>query len=458
MKAKKIDMVNGPLLRSIISFTIPIILTGVLQLFFTAADLMVVGRYCGSNSVGAVGSTTSLIHLIINVFIGVSMGVGVCTAQALGAKDDEAVSKTVHTAIPTAIICGVFLTIFGYFNCEALLRLMSSPEELLELSSLYCRIYFLGMLATMLYNFGAAILRAAGDSRSPLIFLTISGVLNVVLNLIFVIIFHLDVAGVALATIISQYLSAILVMISLFKRKDACKLTLKALKIHGCVLGKILRVGVPAGIQSSLFSISNVIIQSSVNTFGNIAVSGCAAASNVEGFTYTVMNSFYQTSLNFTGQNAGAGDYKRSLKVLKLCCVLVSACGIVMGFLTFAFAKPLLGIYITDSAEAISYGVIKLTYIGLPYFICGLMEVTTGGIRGMGVSTPPMFISILGVCGVRLLWIFTVFTDPRWHSLESLFFSYPISWFATFIGQIIIYFVIYKNRLHFNPMRKDLTS
>ena len=459
MKAKKIDMINGPLLKSIISFTIPVILTGVLQLFFNAADLMVVGRYCGSNSVGAVGSTTSLIHLIINVFIGISMGVGVCTAQALGAKDDKAVSKTVHTAIPTALICGGFLTIFGYFNCETLLGWMSTPEELLDLSALYCRIYFLGMVANMVYNFGAAILRAAGDSRSPLVFLTIAGILNVILNIIFVTTrLKMDVAGVALATIISQFLSAVLVVIALMRRTDACKLIFKRMKIDFAVIKKILKIGIPAGIQSSLFSISNVIIQSSVNSFGNVVVSGCAAASNIEGFTYTVMNSFYQTSLNFTGQNVGSGNYKRSLKVLKLCYLLVSICGITMGILTAVFSKSLLSIYITDSAEAISYGAIKIAYIGLPYFLCGLMEVTTGGIRGMGISTSPMLVSILGVCGVRLLWIFTVFADHRWHSLESLFISYPISWFVTFMGQLIIYFVIYKNRVLINPMRKDFTD
>lgn len=447
MGKNKIDMLNGPLFKNIVAYTIPIILTGILQLLFNAADLVVVGRFCGSNSVGAVGATTSMIHLIINLFMGISMGAGVSTAYAIGAKDDELLSKTIHTAIPTAFISGVLLTVIGVFSCNILLGWMGTPAEFIELSSLYCRIYFLGMVANMVYNFGAAILRAAGDSRSPLIFLTIAGVLNVFLNVIFVTIFKLDVAGVALATIISQFLSAILVIIALMRRTDGCKFIFKKMKIDFIVIKKILKIGLPAGIQSTIFSISNVIIQSSVNSFGNIAVAGNSAAANLEGFVYILLNSFYQTSLNFTGQNAGAGNYKRLLSVYKTCLLLVGVCGLISGVLFYAFGKPLLSIYITDSPQAIEYGMTRLAFICMPYFLCGLMEVTTGAIRGMGVSVGPMLISLVGVCGVRLGWIFTVFQNPRWHSLESLFSSYIVSWIFTFSALLIMYIAIYKDRI-----------
>ena len=445
-------MLSGPLLINIIKYTIPIILTGILQLLFNAADLVVVGRFCGSVSVGAVGATSSLIHLIVNLFIGVSLGAGVCTAHAIGARDDKILSKTVHTAIPTAIICGIIVTAIGFFASGSILRLMDTPKNYLALSTTYTKIYFLGAVALMVYNFGAAILRAAGDSRSPLIFLTLSGVLNVVLNVIFVILFHLDVAGVALATTISQYLSAILVVIALMRRSDAAKLTIKGIRISHRIIAKIIKIGLPAGLQSCMFSFSNIIIQSSLNSFGEIAVSGCSAAANIEGFSYTAMNSFHQTALNFTGQNAGAGNYKRSKKVLIYCLICVTACGLFLGVITYIFGKPLLSIYITDSSEAISYGFIRLTYICLPYFICGIMDVTTGAIRGLGVSTGPMLISILGVVGVRLLWIFTIFADPRWHSLESLYLSYTISWALTFLAQLILYIILYKRRTASAPL------
>lgn len=452
MKSKNINMLSGPLLINIIKYTIPIILTGILQLLFNAADLVVVGRFCGSISVGAVGATTSLIHLIVNLFIGISMGAGVCTAHAIGAGDDKILSKTVHTAIPTAIICGIIVTALGYFSSGSILRLMDTPEIYLPLSTTYTKIYFLGAVALMVYNFGAAILRAAGDSRSPLIFLTLAGVLNVLLNVIFVTVFHLDVAGVALATTISQFLSATLVVITLMRRNDAAKLTIMGIRISHRIIAKIIRIGLPAGIQSCMFSFSNIIIQSSLNSFGEVAVAGCSAAANIEGFSYTTMNSFHQTALNFTGQNAGAGNYKRGMKVLFYCLACVTVCGLFLGVFTYIFGKPLLSIYITDSKEAIAYGFTRLAYICLPYFICGLMDVTTGAIRGLGVSTGPMLISILGVVGVRLLWIFTVFADPRWHSLESLYFSYTVSWSLTFIAQLILYIVLYKQRAVTTPL------
>lgn len=446
MVKKNINMLDGPLFPNIVKYTVPIILTSVLQLLFNAADLVVVGRFCGSNSVGAVGATSSLANLIVNLFIGISVGASVCTSHAIGAKDDKMLHQTVHTAIPTAFTCGIILTVIGVFSCEFLLKLMSTPAKFLSLSVVYTKIYFCGMIALMVYNFGAAILRAAGDSRSPLIFLTIAGVLNVVLNIVFVTFFDMDVAGVALATVISQYLSAILTVIALMQRTDACKLFLKRMRVSYRVFIKLIKIGLPAGIQSSLFSFSNVIIQSSVNSFGAAAVSGCSAASNVEGFVYVIMNAFHQTALNFTGQNIGAHNLKRVQRVLKSCLISVFVCGLVFGVLAYTFGEQLLSIYITDSKEAIAYGMIKLTFICLPYAVAGIMDVTTGAIRGLGSSMVPMLISIIGICGFRIFWIFTVFAHPKYHSLEMLFLSYIISWSLTFIAQLVMYVIIYKRK------------
>lgn len=443
-KTVAMDMCHGPLFWKIVKFTIPIILSSILQLLFNAADLVVVGRFCGSVSVGAVGATSSLTSLFVNFFVGLSVGAGVTVAQGLGAGDDKKVHYAVHTAIPVALVSGVILTIGGVLLSKKALTWMGTPAEQLPLSALYMKIYFFGIIAMLLYNFGAAILRAAGDTKRPLIYLTIAGVLNVILNCVFVVCFHLDVAGVALATTISQCVSAILVIIALRRRTDACKLSLSKMRFDKIALARILTIGLPAGFQSSLFSISNVLIQSSVNSFGNVAVSGCAAASSVEGFVWVIISAFGQTGLNFTGQNYGAGQFKRIHKVLGYCLITVLAAGIIAGSLCYIFAEPLLSIYVTDSAEAIRYGIIKITYIGLFYFIGGLMEVTTGVIRGMGHSLVTMLVTVLGVCGYRVLWIYTVFHQH--HTLEALFVSYPISWTITFLIQILIYFIICFNR------------
>lgn len=437
-------MTTGPILGKAIKYTVPIILTGVLQLLFNAADLVVVGRFCGSVSVGAVGATSSLINLLVNLFMGVSVGAGVVTAQALGAGRDNDVHRAVHTAIPTAVIGGAILTVIGVLFAEDFLSLMATPEDVIELSTVYVRIYFCGITSSIVYNFGAAILRAAGETKKPLYYLTASGILNVLLNCFFVVVFDMDVAGVALATAISQTLSAVLVLFELCRRRDCCKLELKKLRIHKKSLAGMLKVGVPAGIQGSIFSISNVIIQSSVNSFGSVVISGSAAGGNIEGFVYIIMNSFYQTALNFTGQNYGAGEYRRIGKIMRVCLMSVTVAGLTAGTLVYIFAEPLLSIYITDSAEAIGYGITRLTYICLPYFLCGCMEVMTGLIRGMGVSLAPMFVSIVGVCGIRITWIFTIFGNPRFHTLESLFISYPISWIVTFLVHSAVFFVLYS--------------
>lgn len=441
---QKVNMLDGPLLKNIVLYTIPVILTGILQLLFNAADLIVVGRYCGGNSVGAVGSTNSLVNLLVNLFLGFSAGVGVVTSNAIGAKNKKAVFNTVHTAIPLAIVCGIILSFLGVFFSKPVLVLMKTPKAFINLSISYVQIYFYGITFMLLYNFGAAILRAVGDTKSPLIYLTISGVINVILNIIFVKYFNLNVVGVALATTISQAISAVLVIIKLIRRSDDCKLYINKIKFYKKPLVKIIKIGFPAGIQSSLFSISNVIIQSTVNSFGAAAVSGAAAASSIEGFVYIIMNAFHQTAINFVGQNEGAKNYKRIKQIAKVSLVSVGIVGIVCGGLCFLFAKDLLSIYITDSSEAIKYGFIKISFIALPYFVCGLNETSTGLLRGLGSSLAPMLISVLGICGFRLFWIFAIF--PIFNTYSCLMASYMVSWFLTFTAQLILFIMVLNKR------------
>lgn len=444
MKRSNQDMLSGSLFRGIIFYTIPIILTSVLQLLFNAADLVVVGRFCGSVSVAAVGATGAISNLIVNAFIGLSVGAGVAVAHGLGGHEDEVVHRTVHTAIPTALLSGVVLTVVGIAFSESLLRMMDTPETVLPLSAVYMKIYFGGITFTMLYNFCAAILRAAGDTKSPLIYLTIAGVVNVVLNLVFVTILHMNVAGVALATTISQGISAILVTLALMRRTDACKLILSKMRIYLPQLQKIVRIGLPAGLQGSLFSISNVMIQSSVNSFGDVLMSGNAAAANLEGFVYVSLNAFHQTAVNFIGQNLGARQYDRIKKTLWICLGSVTVVGIIFGSLMYSAGPTLLSFYITDSPEAIAYGMLRLGLICLPYFLCGLMDVSTGALRGLGASLQPMVISVLGVCGLRILWIYTIFQIPRFHTPQCLYISYTVSWFITFIAQLIAFLVVFR--------------
>jgi len=440
-KSYEIDMCNGPLLRKILIFAVPLMLSGILQLLFNAADIIVVGRFSGSHALAAVGSTSALINLLVNVFIGLSVGTNVLIAQYYGAKDRKNISETVHTSVLISLISGFILVFIGVALAKPILKLMGTPDDVLQHSVLYIRIYFLGMPVTMLYNFGAAILRAIGDTKRPLYFLSIAGVVNVILNLIFVIIFDMGVAGVALATVISQVISAALVVRCLACMDGMCRLDLKKLHIYRDKLMKMIQIGLPAGMQGAIFSLSNVLIQSSVNSFGSVAMAGNTAASNIEGFVYNSMNAVHQTALSFTSQNVGAKKYKRIGKILAQCLLIVSAIGLIMGIGAYALGEPLLHIYSSDT-EVIQYGLARMQVICVSYFLCGIMDVMVGSLRGMGCSVMPMLVSLTGACGFRILWIFTVFAWK--HSLFVLYISYPISWIITAGVHMICYAVVKK--------------
>lgn len=435
------DMCNGPLLKKIILFAIPLMLSGVLQLLFNAADVIVVGRFTGNEALAAVGSTSSLINLLINLFVGVSVGANVLLGKHIGARDEENASKTVHTAVTFALVVGIAMIFVGSFLSRPLLELMGTPEDVINLSVLYMRIYFVGMPAFMFYNFGAALLRAVGDTKRPLYFLTLAGIINVIFNLIFVIVFHMGVAGVALATIISEGISAFLVFLCLKGADGVLHLDHRSLSFHKDVAIQMMKIGLPAGLQGCIFSVSNVLIQSSVNSFGSIAMAGNTASANLEGFVYNAMNSLYQTSLSFTSQNMGAKKYKRVDKILIECLVIVMIVGIVMGGGAYLIGTSLLSIYSSDP-QVISYGLLRMSLICVPYFLCGMMDVFVGSLRGMGYSVMPMLVSLTGACLFRIVWIFTIFATNR--SLFVLYFSYPVSWALTATAHLICYMIVRK--------------
>ena len=442
MKSRSIDLVEGPVFSGVLRYTVPIILSSVLQLLFNAADLVVVGQFCGSISVGAVSATGAITNLIVNLFVGLSVGAGVSVAHAIGSRSQEVVHRTIHTAIPVAAISGLVLTAIGVCFSRPLLELMCTPEDVLPLASTYMTIYFMGITFTLLYNFGASILQASGDTRSALIYLTIAGVLNVFLNLLFVIVLHMNVAGVALATILSQALSAVLVIRQLMHRTDACRFIPRMSRIHWEPLCKMVRIGLPAGVQGCLFSISNVMIQSSINSFGSSTlIAGNGAAGNIEGFVWTSMNAVSQAAVNYVGQNLGAQKFDRIRKSLLTCLGLVTVLGITLGCSAYLLGPQLLSFYITDSPEAIALGHTRLLYICAPYFVCGLMDVFTGALRGLGKSLLPMLVSVVGVCVLRIVWIFTIFQIPQFHTPSCLYLSYLISWALTFLAQSLLFTV-----------------
>lgn len=442
----RMDMTEGPLITKIIKFTIPVMLSGILQLLFNTADVIVVGRFTGKTALAAVGSTGSLINLLVSLFMGLSIGTNVLVARYQGAKDDKAVSETVHTSIALGIVGGLILLIVGIVATRPLLEMMATPEDVIDQSTLYMRILFFGMPLNLILNFGAAILRAIGDTKRPLYYLTIAGVINLFLNIFLVTVFSLGVAGVAIATVISEGVSCVLILLCLKHETGAIRLYFNRIKINPSKCVDIMKIGLPAGLQGCIFSISNVLIQSSVNSFGSTVMAGNTAASNIEGFVYVSMNSLHQTCISFTSQNFGAGKFKRIKKVLINCLAIVAITGLVLGNSAYFFGKFLLSAY-NNEAEVISYGLIRLSIISTMYFLCGLMDVMVGAMRGIGYSILPMIVSLVGACGLRIVWIYTVFVKFR--TLDILFISYPVTWTITFLSHLVCYYIVtrkYKDK------------
>ena len=441
-KNHTMDLTNGPVLGKMLRFSLPIMASGVLQLLFNAADIIVLGRFAGDDSMGAVGCTSALINLFTNLFIGLSVGVNVIAARSHGANSRDDMQDIVHTSILLSMICGVVLAAVGAVFAPQMLELMETTEEQLPLAVTYLRIYFIGMPAVMVYNFGAAILRAVGDTKRPLYFLITAGIINVLLNLLYVVIFRMDVAGVALATVMSECVSAVLIIICLVKETGAIHLDFKKLKLHGIVMKAVARVGLPAGFQGMIFSLSNVVIQSSVNPFGNTIVSGNSAAMSIEGFIYMAMNTFYQAAISFTGQNVGAKKYRRIPRILlcSQCCVIVT--GLVLGWAAYLLGNPLLSIY-SGSKEVIKAGMSRLAIIATTYALCGCMDVMVGMMRGIGYSIMPMIVSLIGACGLRILWIATIFQIPEYHKITTVYLSYPATWTATLLAHIVCWIIVW---------------
>ena len=437
----EIDMCSGSLMDKLILFSLPLMLSGILQLMFNAVDLIVVGHFSGPTALAAVGSTTALIAVFINLFIGVSQGTNVLAARFFASQQKEKMSETVHTSIWFALVSGIVMAVVGLAFSRGALQLMATPEDVIDQSSLYMRIYFLGMPFFMLYNYGAAVLRAIGDTRRPLLFLIIAGVTNAILNLIFVAVFGLGVAGVAIATVISQMISCVLVLGCLIRTDAIYRLEWKKLRVNRWCLGQIFRVGIPAGVQSTVINFSNVLLQSSVNSFGSTAMAGYTAANNLFGFMYTSVNAVTQACMSFTSQNYGAGQWKRMGKVLRHCLFLTTAVSLMLGSVIYSFGPEILKLY-TEEPDVIASAMEVLSYTTLTYFMCGIMDLFPGALRGMGFSAAPMVLSIIGTVGTRLVWIYGIF--PMHRSLSVLFVSYPVSWLLTIVMQVTCYLILKK--------------
>ena len=443
MKKNKyeIDMCNGTLMDKLISFSLPLMLSGILQLMFNAVDIIVVGQFTGNEALAAVGSTTALINVFVNLFIGISLGASVLAARFYATGQEKEMSETVHTSITLALISGIAMGIIGVIAAKGALELMDTPNNVLNLSTLYMRIYFMGMPFFMLYNYGAAILRAVGDTKRPLLFLIISGATNVVLNLLLVIQFHLGVAGVAIATVISQCISCILVLRCLYLSDGSYQLRFNKLGMKTRYVKQIFQIGIPAGIQSTIINFSNVLLQSSVNSFGSVAMAGYTAANNILGFLYVSVNSITQACMSFTSQNYGVRKFKRMDKVLLECLGLTVIVALVLGGGSYLFGAELMHIY-TKSTKVIECGVDIMLYTTVTYFLCGIMDLLPGALRGMGHSTVPMILSVIGTVGTRIVWIYVIF--PCHRSLDFLFISYPVSWLLTIVMQVICFYFVRK--------------
>lgn len=447
MKIKKsysyeIDMVNGAIMSKLVAFFVPLMASGILQLLFNAVDLAVVGKWAGSNALAAVGATTALIQMFSNLMMGVSMGANVIVARYIALEDEEGTSESVHTSIAVAIILGFVVLAVGLLFSRGCLTLMGTPEGVIDSSAIYMKIYFCGMPFFAVYNYGAAILRAAGDTKRPLCYLVVAGVLNAVLNMVLVIVFHLDVIGVACATVFSQMISCILVIRCLMRTKAIYCFRVRKLHINGLIMKRIFIVGIPTGLQSTVINFSNVLLQSSVNSFGPIAMAGYTAANNVLGFLYAAVNSVTQACMSFTSQNYAVKKFDRIKKVILDCVILECVVALALGAAAYLFDRQLLGLY-TDSEEVIASGVQIFAYTTLPYFLCGIMDCLPGAMRGLGNSMAPMFFAILGTVGTRIVWIFLLF--PHYRSLDFLFISYPVSWILSSIMQAVCLFFVVRH-------------
>jgi len=450
-KRRAVDMLEGSITKNLMAFALPVMLSGILQLLYNAADVVVVGKFAGHTSLAAVGSTSALVTLITNLAIGLSVGVNILLARHIGAKDTKRADRALHTSATVAIVVGIITALIGFLISRQALIWMDSPADVIDKSTLYLKIYFFGSPALVIYNFGSAALRSAGDTTRPLYFLTASGIVNVSLNLVFVIIFQMDVAGVALATVISQYMSAILVVWALKKGQGCLFFSFSSICFDKSEFSEIVRLGIPAAIQGATFSISNVIIQAGVNSFDDsLIVAGNAAASSIEGFIYTIMNSFYHASMTFTSQNIGARQPERIPKIIIRSCLLSFSFWAVVTAFVLIFPEKLLSIY-TDEPVAISYGVQRFYLVAMTYILCGIMEISTGILRGAGYSIVSMLISIFGVCGIRMVWVFTVF--KAFHEYTVLYLCYPVSWVPVIIANFAVFSIIYKKKL--KPMSKN---
>jgi len=445
MKKHTVNMTQGSILSQIIAFAIPIMIAGVLQTLYNAADMIVVGKFAGKVSLAAVGSTSSAVNLLINIFLGLSSATNVIVARKFGAKNENGVSKTVHTAITVSVIGGIFVSIIGILTAKQILLWMSSPEDVIELATLYMRIYFIGVPATLLYNFGSAVLRAVGDAKRPTYFLMLSGIINVLLNLLFVIVFKMGVSGVAVATVISQVFAAALVVMCLRKTDDCCKFSIRKARVHGDELKEMLFLGIPAGIQSSIFSISNIIIQSSINSCGSDVMAGNSAAASIEGIVYIAMNAFFHTTITFVGQNYGAHNFRRMRRGFWTAMVLVAVFGAMLSFGVYAMSEFLLSFY-TDSNSVVEIGKQRLGIVCTMQFLCGFMEIGTGGLRGMGVAVRSMITCLVGVCGIRIFMTAVGAPYKVANDLVILYYSYPISWVITTVILVIFFMAISFSR------------
>lgn len=440
-KKYEIDMSQGPLAGKILRFAVPLMLSGMLQLLFNAADTVVVGRFAGSDSLAAVGTTGSLINLIVNLFMGFSVGANVLVARYYGSRDEKNLRETVHTSVLVSLLGGLIFGLIGFILAPPMLRMMGTPENVLPKSVMYMRIYFAGLPFTGMYNFGAAILRSVGDTKRPLYFLSMAGVINILLNLFFVIVLRMDVAGVALATVLSNAVAVALVMLTLIRSDTIYSVRLKELKIHKDKLIALARVGIPAGVQGTVFSVSNVVIQSSINSFGAMVMAGSTAAANIEGFAYIALNAFHHAALAATSQSVGAGRLERVGKTMRVCAACVTVIGVILGVLLWIFRGPLISIYSSDP-EVIAIGMNRLLWIGTPYFLCGLMDMMVGCLRGMGYSVMPTVVSLLGACGSRIVWVYTIFA--LFPVLDVLYLSYVMSWTLTAGVHLICYLCVKK--------------